>query len=218
MADRNGSAQLGRKRDATRRRLLDAANELFREQGYERTTAAAIAGRAGVTERTFFRYFPSKADVLVTNWQLGSDALRATLATSTHTNVVEVVRDGLLAFADQLAIDVESAVQLYLDAAAFVPIVQTLLILEQDLADEIARRAGRSSEDRHVRFVAYASLGLLRASVRAFVVDPTGPSLTDMINDGMPELARLYMALQSNNRPPTKQATRKPRRRVQTTG
>jgi AcrR family transcriptional regulator len=45
--------------------LLRAALELFEEQGYDATTAAAIAGRAGVTEMTFFRHFVSKDAVLV---------------------------------------------------------------------------------------------------------------------------------------------------------
>ena len=36
-------------------RLQQAALELFRERGYERTSAAEIAARVGVTERTFFR-------------------------------------------------------------------------------------------------------------------------------------------------------------------
>ena len=40
-----------------RRRLQQAALELFRERGYEATTTAEIAARAGVTERTFFRHF-----------------------------------------------------------------------------------------------------------------------------------------------------------------
>ena len=47
-----------------RTRLRDAALELFREHGYDRTTAAGIAARAGVTERTFFRHFPDKREVL----------------------------------------------------------------------------------------------------------------------------------------------------------
>ena len=49
----------------TRAALLRAALELFAEQGYDATTAAAIAGRAGVSEMTFFRYFPSKDAVLI---------------------------------------------------------------------------------------------------------------------------------------------------------
>ncbi|GAA2051098.1 TetR family transcriptional regulator [Leifsonia soli] len=47
-----------------RRRLEEAALELFAERGYERTTTAEIAARAGVTERTYFRHFPDKREVL----------------------------------------------------------------------------------------------------------------------------------------------------------
>ena len=45
-------------------RLRRAAVELFAERGVEATTVAAIAERAGVTERTFFRYFTDKREVL----------------------------------------------------------------------------------------------------------------------------------------------------------
>lgn len=44
--------------------MLQAAMELFTERGFAQTTAADIAERAGVTERTFFRYFADKREVL----------------------------------------------------------------------------------------------------------------------------------------------------------
>ena len=47
-----------------RGRLEKAAMELFREHGYDRTTVEDIARRAGLTERTFFRYFADKREVL----------------------------------------------------------------------------------------------------------------------------------------------------------
>jgi len=50
--------------EEVRKRLQWAALELFRERGYEGTTAAEIAAKAGVTERTFFRHFPDKREVL----------------------------------------------------------------------------------------------------------------------------------------------------------
>jgi AcrR family transcriptional regulator len=45
-------------------RLMKAAITLFAEQGYEETTVAEIAERAGLTKRTFFRYFSDKREVL----------------------------------------------------------------------------------------------------------------------------------------------------------
>src|SRR5580698_7893379 len=47
-----------------RRRLQEAAFDLIRERGYDTVTTAEIAARAGVTERTFFRHFPDKREVL----------------------------------------------------------------------------------------------------------------------------------------------------------
>ncbi|NIJ37695.1 AcrR family transcriptional regulator [Sphingopyxis panaciterrae] len=51
-------------RGDVRRRMREAALALFYEKGYDVTTAAEIAARAGVTERTFFRHFPDKREVL----------------------------------------------------------------------------------------------------------------------------------------------------------
>lgn len=61
-------------------RLQQAALELFREHGYDRITAAEIAARVGVTERTFFRHFPDKREVLFDGQAVLVDALTASIA------------------------------------------------------------------------------------------------------------------------------------------
>jgi AcrR family transcriptional regulator len=53
-----------RKKARTRGAIQEVALRLFREQGYAETTVEKIAAAAEVSERTFFRYFPTKADTV----------------------------------------------------------------------------------------------------------------------------------------------------------
>ena len=69
-----------KKEGDVRTRLREAALDLFRERGYDRTAAAEIAARAGVTERTFFRYFPDKREVLFDSEALLRAALTVSIA------------------------------------------------------------------------------------------------------------------------------------------
>ena len=64
-----------------RARLVGAALDLFNERGYDETTVAQIAERAGLTKSTFFRHFPDKRDVLAA----GQDAM------------AQLLRDGIAA-------------------------------------------------------------------------------------------------------------------------
>jgi len=63
-----------------RDRLERAALELFTERGYDRTTAADIAARAGLTGRTFFRHFADKREVLFNIEARQQEALARALA------------------------------------------------------------------------------------------------------------------------------------------
>jgi AcrR family transcriptional regulator len=55
---------MGRWQPDSRGRLQEAAFALYSERGFDQTTAAQIAARAGLTERTFFRHFADKREVL----------------------------------------------------------------------------------------------------------------------------------------------------------
>ena len=66
---------MGRWEPDAKSRLERAALELYGDGGFEETTVAEIAKRAGLTERTFFRYFSDKREVLFA----GADRLQALL-------------------------------------------------------------------------------------------------------------------------------------------
>jgi AcrR family transcriptional regulator len=69
-----------RKKARTREALHDAAMSLFSDQGFDGTTVEEIAAACEMSPRTFFRYFPTKEDVLFGDFEQRSTALVETLA------------------------------------------------------------------------------------------------------------------------------------------
>ena len=65
-----------------RARLREAALELYLERGYDLTTTAHIAARAGVTERTYFRHFADKREVLFDGESQLTDILVSAVASA----------------------------------------------------------------------------------------------------------------------------------------
>jgi len=71
---------MGRWEPNARGRLAQAALALYAEQGFEQTTVAEIAKQAGLTERTFFRHFADKREVLFYGSELLQDLLAQAVA------------------------------------------------------------------------------------------------------------------------------------------
>src|ERR1700756_2764580 len=79
-----------------RERMVLAAVDLFTEQGYDTTTVAQIAERAGVTKSTFFRHFPDKRELLVAGQEALSRLLSEGIAEAPRTaSPLEAVAAGL---------------------------------------------------------------------------------------------------------------------------
>jgi len=73
---------MGRWEPNARGRLAQAAFELFADRGFEQTTVADIAIRAGLTERTFFRHFADKREVLFSGQSELREALVSGIASA----------------------------------------------------------------------------------------------------------------------------------------
>ena len=71
---------MGRWEPDARGRLAKAAMALYAERGFEQTTVAEIAARAGLTERTFFRHFADKREVLFYGMEILRDLLTRAVA------------------------------------------------------------------------------------------------------------------------------------------
>ncbi len=84
-----------RKKNATRDRIRASALRLFSEQGYDATTVEQIAVAAGVSHMTFFRYFPAKEDVALSD---SYDPLLAALLEQTPDRwpLIDRIRTALL--------------------------------------------------------------------------------------------------------------------------
>ena len=95
---------MGRWEPDSRGRLQEAALALYAEQGFDQTTAAQIAERAGVTERTFFRHFADKREVLFAGSDLLKQRIVAAVADAPGTDdALEAVARGLFSSASMVA-------------------------------------------------------------------------------------------------------------------
>ena len=87
-----------RKRQLVRDAIYDAAIDLFAKRGFDETTVEEVAEAAGVSRRSFFRYFESKDDLLAQNTVKCGEIRRETVAwCPSGLSLLEVVRETVLA-------------------------------------------------------------------------------------------------------------------------
>ncbi|MEV6006243.1 TetR family transcriptional regulator [Streptomyces sp. NPDC051976] len=116
---------MGRWQPNARGRLEQAALELYRERGFEQTTAAQIAERAGLSERTFFRHYADKREVLFGGAQSLETAFADTLAAIPET----------AAPIDAMAATLESVAELFADRHEFARQRQAVIMANTELRE-----------------------------------------------------------------------------------
>ena len=183
-----------RKKTATRDRIRASALRLFREQGYDATTVEQIAAAAGVSHMTFFRYFPTKEDVALSD---GYDPLIASLIAQTPAAwpLTRRIRTVL----------VQGLRQVYsTDRDAFLAqnmlVVSTPALRERLWADQIAtqqlflRALGDGAGHDHrpslqARVTVAACLAAASTAILAWVENDGTPELPDLIDAAFEALA-----------------------------
>ncbi len=168
-----------RKKTQTRDSLLAAARKLFDEQGYAATTVQQIAGEADVSERTFFRYFDAKEELLLPELESVFAAVEAAiqqrpLDEPPLTAIREALLSGLRAAAFGGSAFLEQGVDAGNPAVAS-RLVKAFVDWEEQLAAVLFDRFVASgamlpeAELRlHAATVANAAAAAMRAAMRAF--------------------------------------------------
>ena len=173
-----------RKKARTRASIRQHALRLFREQGYSETTVEQIAEAAEVSPSTFFRYFPTKEDVVLRD-DFDTLTVEAFKAQPPELTPLQAFRAATREVMGSLsAEDLGEMAELYALARS-VPELRAALIDELTrtmrlVADLVAERAGRRRDDPAVRNVAGALIGVVLAATLLSDEDPFRISADDL--------------------------------------
>jgi AcrR family transcriptional regulator len=170
--------------------------ELYEERGFDDTTVAEIAKRAGLTERTFFRHFADKREVLFSGSELLATRLaEAVLAAPDAASPLDAVAAALDLFAALLEERREFARQRQRIIEANVDLQERELIkmawLSAAIADALRQRG---VADPTARLAAEAGIAVLRTAFAGWVEDPDGPALRRLMADSLAELRSVAAA------------------------
>lgn len=159
----------GRPRSTSRRELRLIALRLFGAQGFENTTIEQIAAEAGVSERTFFRYFTSKASVLWTDFETEVAAIRAALADAPDdVPMMKAIRDAVVSANHYRADDVPEMRQ-RMNLIATVPALSSSAAehyeaWERAVSEFAGRRLGQPPDSLYPLAIGRATLAACRAA------------------------------------------------------
>jgi len=180
-----------RKRRQTARRITEAALRLFIANGYEATTLDAIAAEADISRRTFFYYFKSKDDILLSMLSgFGEMIAEALQDEPTTKRPLRATRDALMRICarfpadDMIVIDglmrSNEAVQARKQA--------NYVLQEGALFDALRERWPEPSRQVGLRLVAIMSIGAMRLAVDALGREGGKRPLADLLQEAFDAL------------------------------
>ncbi len=181
---------MGRWEPNARGRLEQAALELYIERGFEQTTVAEIAARAGLTERTFFRHFADKREVLF--WGAGAlqEHLVSAVASAPDSQApIDAIAAAFEAAGALLQERREFSQQRQAVIAANAGLQERELIklasLASALADALRRRGVK---DPAASLTAEAGVAVFKIAFERWISENSQPDLPQLIRESLDEL------------------------------
>ena len=184
----------GRPPSTSHAMLEEIGIRLFTERGYDETSIDDIAAAAGIGRRTFFHYFPSKADLVWGDFEGELDRMRACLAAlDPGLPMMEAVRQAVVDF-NRLQPEQEVQHRRRLRLILGVPTLIANSTLQfahwrKVLAEFAAQRLGQDPGDLLPRTIGHCALGASIAAYEEWLRDP-GADLSVLLADAFGELAQ----------------------------
>jgi AcrR family transcriptional regulator len=193
---------MGRWEPDARGRLAKAAMTLYAEHGFEQTTVAEIAERAGLTERTFFRHFADKREVLFYGMEMLRDLLvRAVADAPASATAMDAVSTALEATAAMFQENPERVRLRDAIVSAHAELRERELIKLAVLAAAMAGALrDRGIPEPAASLAAEAGMAVFKVAFARWVSEPGQPDLPGIFRESMKELGDV-LAPKARNTP-----------------
>lgn len=185
--DEGGTGLRERKKEKIREAIEAAALDLFEQRGFDGTTLEDVAAAADIAPRTFFHYFPSKEDVVLSDYGRRLDRIAEVLADAPgdeppvralRAAFSEVARD----YEDNRVILLRRFSIMMSSPSVLGRSLQLQAGWEETLAERIAGRLGVGIDtDMRPRLIAGAALAAMRTALRLWVTDGGRTSLPELV-------------------------------------
>ena len=183
-------SHMGRWQPDARGRLAQAAMELYVEHGYDATTVAEIAERAGLTERTFFRHFADKREVLFSgSAQLAELLVQEVAHAPADSPPIEAVGAALAAAGALIQEGGEWSKQRQSVIAANAELRERELIKLASLAGALAEALrARGVKEPSATLTAEAGVAAFKVAFAKWVEQPTKRNLPRLVRQSLDDL------------------------------
>ncbi len=192
----------GRRRSTSRAEIEQVAFDLFEQQGFEHTTIDDVAAAAGISRRTFFRYFDSKNEIPWGDFDGELARMRRRLAaTPAQAPLMDAIRDAIVDF-NQMPVEQLPEHRRRMTFILGVPALQAHSTLRfaawrQVIADFVAQRTGQCADALLPRTIGHAMLGVAVAAYEQWLASP-GDDLCELLDSAVRELGSAFAAVPVN--------------------
>ena len=181
---------MGRWEPDSQGRLQRAALELYAERGFENTTVAEIAERAGLTERTFFRHYADKREVLFAGGDEFQDLVISAIANAPSS----------LSPIDAAGLGLDAAAAMLQERRAFARRRQAIIAANAELRErELIKLASlsaaiadtlrrRGMDDRAASLTAEVAIAVFRVAFDRWIEATSADDLREIIRQSLDEL------------------------------